>query len=362
MFETRAVAQGSIARRLIPTMVLFLGAALYWASPGIAQDFDRGMLLYERLECSRCHGAKAEGDFGPRLAGTGLSFDAVLGQVRRPTGPMPAFPEGRLSDDDLREIYAWVTGLADQKPHYATWFGAELINLPTPEMPGERSLEVHFSHRFQESISDAGRQGLWGLDSFATPTFSFSYGIIERVSAYGGRSSFLATWEYGAKVELLREDDTAVPVSAAAVVGGTYLDTSGIQNKSRFTLEVPVGVRAHERLSLVAVPFLATNTDVDANPENAGYSAAFGLGGSFRMTPGMSIDVEWITNIGGYKRLDAVDQWQVFWGIKKGGHLFQIGVGNSILQTPDAMASGTLKTGRKSDVRIGFNLVRAFQF
>ena len=58
----------------------------------------------------------------------------------------------------------------------------------------------------------------------------------------------------------------------------------------------------------------------------------------------------------------AVDQWQVFWGIKKGGHLFQIGVGNSILQTPDAMAPGTLKTGRESDVRIGFNLVRAFQF
>jgi len=362
MFETRAVAQRSIARKLIPTMVLFLGAAFYWASPGIAQDFDRGMRLYERLECSRCHGAKAEGDFGPRLAGTGLNFDAVLGQVRRPTGPMPAFPESRLSDDDLREIYAWVTGLADQKPHYATWFGSELVNLPTPEMPGERSLEVHFSHRFQESISDAGRQGLWGLDSFATPTFSFSYGIIERVSAYGGRSSFLATWEYGAKVELLREDDTAVPVSAAAVVGGTYLDTSGIQNKSRFTLEVPVGVRVHERVSLVAVPFLATNTDVDGNPESAGYSAAFGLGGSFRLTPGMSIDVEWITNIGGYERLDAVDQWQVFWGIKKGGHLFQIGVGNSILQTPDAMAPGTQKTGRESDVRIGFNLVRAFQF
>jgi len=57
MFETRAVAQRSIARKLIPTMVLFLGAAFYWASPGIAQDFDRGMRLYERLECSRCHGA-----------------------------------------------------------------------------------------------------------------------------------------------------------------------------------------------------------------------------------------------------------------------------------------------------------------
>jgi hypothetical protein len=32
------------------------------------------------------------------------------------------------------------------------------------------------------------------------------------------------------------------------------------------------------------------------------------------------------------------------------------------LQTPDAIAPGTLKTGRESDVRIGFNLVRAFKF
>lgn len=338
------------------------GIGLLWAPPGMAQDLTRGGELYASLECSRCHGANAEGDLGPRLAGTDLSFDAVLAQARQPIGIMPAFPEGRLSEDDLRDIYAWVTSLSDDRMHYPTWFSTDLINLPTPDLPPPRTLEIHFSHRFQESIQDSGREGLWGLDSFATPTFYFAYGLVDRLSAYGGRTSNLATWEYGARVEILREHDIAVPLSASAVVGGVYRDTSGLESKSAFTLEVPVGLRAHDRLSLVAVPILATHTDVGTNPGNDDYSAAFGLGGTFRLSPGLSIDAEWITNVGGFKLPDAVDQWQVFFSMKVGGHVFQIGVTNSVLQTPDAMAAGTLETGIEGETRIGFNLVREFKF
>lgn len=349
------------AKRPVLAFTLLLGAGLCWPFPSAAQDLDRGLQLFDRLECSSCHGADAEGDFGPRLAGTELSFDAVLEQARQPLGLMPAFPEGRLSEEELREIYAWLASLPAED-HYPTWHGTDLINMPTPDLPAPRTLEIHFSHRFSESIQDSGREGLWGLDSFATPTFYFAYGLVDRVSAYGGRTSHLATWEYGATVELLRETDTAAPVSAGAVVGGFYRDTSGLESKAGFSLELPVGLRAHERLSLLAVPFLATNTDPDAEATSDGYSAAFGLGGTFSLTPSMSIDVEWITNVGGYKRADAVDQWQVFYSIKVGGHQFQIGVTNSVLQTPDAMAAGTLETGIDGETRIGFNLVRDFKF
>ena len=67
-----------------------------------------------------------------------------------------------------------------------------------------------------------------------------------------------------------------------------------------------------------------------------------------------------MTNLGGFAEPDAIDQWQVFWAIKVGGHLFQIGLTNAVLYTPDQMAPGARKTGQKSDVRLGFNLVRAF--
>jgi len=316
-------------------------------------------MLFDELECSRCHAAGGAGGMAPRLAGTELSLAAVVSQLRSPRGMMPTFGHDRLSDEDIADIYAWLQGQSAE-PVFPTWFGTDLINLPTPMMPGKKTLEVHFTHRFSESVRDAGRQGLWGLDSFAVPAFWFAYGVTDRVQVHGGRSSNRGTWEYGGKVELLAEDRLAVPISASAVIGGAYVDRDDVPDKNRFTAEFPVGWRVHDRLSLVAVPFLATNTDPTGDPESDSFSTAIGVGGTFRIAPGHSIDVEWATNLGGFHAPEVVDQWQVYWGIKVGGHLFQIGVTNTVLYTPDQMAPGARETGQKGDVRIGFNLVRSF--
>jgi len=326
-----------------------------------AQDAAQGARLYDELECSRCHAGEARGDFGPRLAATELSLDRLLVQLRDPAGLMPAYGTDRLSDDEVADIYAWLQSLPD-RPNYPSWFSTDLINLPTPLLPGRRSLEIHFSHRFSESIRDAGRQGFWGLDSFAVPSFWLAYGIVDRLQVHGGRSSNRGTWEYGAKVGLLEEERLSVPVSASVVLGGAYLDRDDVVDKNRFTAEFPVGWRAHERFSVMAVPFLATNTDPTGDPSSASFSTAIGVGGSFRITPGQSIDVEWVTNLGGFQLPDAVDQWQVYWGVKVGGHVFQLGVTNTVAYTPDQMAPGAIKTGLKSEVRLGFNIVREFNF
>jgi hypothetical protein len=58
----------------------------------------------------------AEGQFGPSLAGTTLSYEDVLTQVRAPWDRMVAFDETTVSDQDVRHIYAW------------------LISLPRPEL------------------------------------------------------------------------------------------------------------------------------------------------------------------------------------------------------------------------------------
>ena len=326
-----------------------------------AQDAGRGAQLFEQMSCSQCHAVAATGGLGPRLAGTSRTLAEVRAQLRNPRGMMTTFGPDRLSDEDITDIYAWLQSLPGE-PVYPTWFSTDLINLPTPLMPGEKTFEVHFSHRFSSSIRDAGRQGLGGLDSFAFPTFWFAYGIVDWLEVHGGRSSNRATWEYGAKVELLEEERLSVPLSVSAVLGGAYLDVDTVPDKTRFTAEFPVGIRVHDRVSLMVVPFLATNTDPSGNPTSDSYSTAIGIGGSFRMRPGQSIDVEWVSNLGGFEQPDAVAQWQVFWGIKVGGHVFQIGVSNSFLYTPDQMSAGTVETGVKSDVRIGFNLVRAFKF
>jgi len=43
-------------------------------------------------------------------------------------------------------------------------------------------------------------------------------------------------------------------------------------------------------------------------------------------------------------------------------HWFSLLLSNSTFTTPDFMAGGTVQTGINSNVRFGFNLVRAFSF
>lgn len=72
---------------------------------------ERGAELFTSLPCSGCHGATAQGQFGPTLAGADLSFEAVRQQVREPRDKMPAFDAGTVTDEDLRHIYAWLVSL-----------------------------------------------------------------------------------------------------------------------------------------------------------------------------------------------------------------------------------------------------------
>jgi mono/diheme cytochrome c family protein len=75
-----------------------------------------GRELWAQLPCQSCHGKQAEGNIGPRLWGTGLSFEQVLAQVRLGKGIMPAFDESTVSDLALRHVYAWLRSLAPPTP------------------------------------------------------------------------------------------------------------------------------------------------------------------------------------------------------------------------------------------------------
>lgn len=75
-----------------------------------------GRALWPEVACSSCHGAQAEGNVGPRLAGTGVSFDQLLATVRLGKGQMPSFGESDVSDMTLRHIYSWLRSLARPAP------------------------------------------------------------------------------------------------------------------------------------------------------------------------------------------------------------------------------------------------------
>jgi cytochrome c553 len=67
--------------------------------------------LFVSAGCAGCHGAAAAGAFGPTLAGTGLTFEAFLEQLRTPRGMMPPVAADLVSDEQARSLFDYVAAL-----------------------------------------------------------------------------------------------------------------------------------------------------------------------------------------------------------------------------------------------------------
>ncbi len=61
--------------------------------------------------CVECHGTKAEGGYGPDLAGRRLSVEQFKRQVRQPWGAMPRWTAEQISDQTLADVHAYLTNL-----------------------------------------------------------------------------------------------------------------------------------------------------------------------------------------------------------------------------------------------------------
>jgi len=86
------------------------------SAPPAEPDPELGQQIWAEKPCIGCHGANAEGNIGPRLAGTALDYDEVLLRVRAGKAPMPAFGEDEVSDLEVEHIYAWLQSLAPPTP------------------------------------------------------------------------------------------------------------------------------------------------------------------------------------------------------------------------------------------------------
>lgn len=58
--------------------------------------------------CLGCHGAEARGGIAPGILNTSLTLSQVTQRVRRGGGMMPPFPPDRVSDRQIREVYAYL--------------------------------------------------------------------------------------------------------------------------------------------------------------------------------------------------------------------------------------------------------------
>lgn len=78
---------------------------------GFIGDPVRGRMLFVDRGCSACHGDQAQGLVGPKLAGTTLTFSAVIQQLRQPRGVMQRYLPKDQSDADECDVYQYLRNL-----------------------------------------------------------------------------------------------------------------------------------------------------------------------------------------------------------------------------------------------------------
>jgi ubiquinol-cytochrome c reductase cytochrome c subunit len=74
-----------------------------------AGNAENGKKIYSSYGCYQCHGYAAQGGAGARLAPRPIAFATFSRYVRRPTGQMPPYTAKVVSDQELADIYAFLT-------------------------------------------------------------------------------------------------------------------------------------------------------------------------------------------------------------------------------------------------------------
>jgi cytochrome c553 len=174
------------------------------SSDGPGGDATVGLETYRTVGCSACHGGDGEGGIGPALAGH--TEDQIFRQVRTPKGDvMPPFPTGVLSDEDVKDIYAWVETL-----------GGEMAMAPHGEEPAEGTPEGG-DHGPEMTPTEAAHLRLM-LVSIDTENPEDAVRHIEHVALHGGDPELLELTD-SLLADLAAGDSHAAEQRALAALG-----------------------------------------------------------------------------------------------------------------------------------------------
>ena len=230
--------------------------------------------------------------------------------------------------------------------------GSKIINLPGHLTVGSSTLELLFTHRFSQTVDDAGGTDLFGLDSAADVGIGLALGLGPRLQVEIYRSSFLKQFEAAAKLTLVEQRD-GWPVGLAVRGGADYRGARGVDERWAGFVQAVVARSWGEGLDLWIVPMYATDTPTLTDAANVGVAAVMHLPRRW------DVAAEVIP-----KNRDA-REGELAWSLglvkRLPGHEFLIYVGNSRATTVDLLVGSDLPGGfATSDVRLGFNLVRRF--
>ena len=88
------------------------GSSAYAASP------EKGQAEFVKHGCWQCHGFSGQGgSAGLRLAPDPKPIETITAFIRSTNGQMPPFSEKILSDEDVEDIYAYLSSIPKAKDY-----------------------------------------------------------------------------------------------------------------------------------------------------------------------------------------------------------------------------------------------------
>lgn len=232
--------------------------------------------------------------------------------------------------------------------------GTRLVNVATPYPVAAKTLEVIFLHRFHLPVQDGSASDLWGLDSGADVGLGLAYGLTSRLDVALLRSSFQEDFELAGKLRVLEQGER-IPLTLTLRAGANRVDREGIEDPTRPFGQLLLTRRFGNGLSLFVSPSWVRDTPRLRNAFNVP------VGLALEMKKGRLLELEVIPE---NRDLDESETaWHVAVSQQVGGHIFEVIFGNSRAFTVDQYLGGDSAAGFESgDVRLGFNLIRDFDF
>ena len=299
-----------------------------------------------------------------------------------------------LSQSEISAIESWIHSLpaelkaeAPEREYAEAFPGLSLATLTTTQTLEKGTFSYRIAHRWRGEVGDGFGQ-FFGLDSGAHMLTQFAFSLSDNLIVDVARSGNNATFEFGTKWRFMREkNDGSVPLSAAVNVGVDWETVKEIldpDNPAQF-LKRSSGERFHwfgqvalskqlsDRISVLLVPGILLNGNVNATDEDAIFTVGFA--GKLMLAKDFSVFVEGIPILSGDTGAAPVggvrpdggknvfnDAFTIGLERKVGGHVFHVYVTNSLgLAAGQYMSGGDLDF-TNGDFRLGFNIYRILRF
>lgn len=269
-----------------------------------------------------------------------------------------------FSQTDMMDLFA------DEEPKIeytdATFKTTLLVIGQTVENPLNGNLIFNVQHRF--GTLNSGWYDFWGLDQ-ANTRIGFQYGINDWLGIGIGRSTYLKSYDGWVKVKLLRQSKglRKMPLTidyfgsmAISALNWQEPDrTNYFSSRLSFANQLLIARKISSGISLQLMPTMIHYNLVETSEdENDVWS--IGAGGRFKVSKRISINLEYYYMLSQKTAETYENPFSIGIDIETGGHIFQLYLTNAEGIIEEHIVGRTTGKWLDGDIRIGFNISRAF--